>query len=209
MLGKLQRIWSLSFYEKLNLAQLWYYRMKGKMFYRRVFKSFGKDSAIYPPTLIGNPQYITIGDRVTIRNGVRLEAVMLDPKNPPEIRIGNNVNIEQDVHIVAVGKVHIHDDVSITARVCLLGGTHPFFDIHNPVKIGNRLDGAESLLEIGEGSFLGVGCTLQMNVRLGKRVVVGSNSVVKKSFPDDCVVDGNPAAVVLQYNAEEGRWKRS
>jgi len=39
--------------------------------------------------------------------------------------------------------------------------------------------------------------------------VVGSNSVVKKSFPDDCVVDGNPAAVVLQYNAEEGRWKRS
>jgi acetyltransferase-like isoleucine patch superfamily enzyme len=141
-----------------------------------------------------------------IRNGVRLEAVLLDPKNPPEIRIGNNVNIEQDVHIVAIGKVHIHDNVSITARCSLLGGTHPFFDIHSPIKIGSRLAGSRSILEIGEGSFLGVGSVIQMNVRLGKGVVVGSNSVVKKSFPDHCVVDGNPAEVVLRYDAQENRW---
>jgi acetyltransferase-like isoleucine patch superfamily enzyme len=74
------------------------------------------------------------------------------------------------------------------------------------VKIGDRLTGERSLTEIGEGSFLGIGCVIQMNVRIGKHVVVGSNSVVKKSVPDFSVVEGNPAEVVMAYNQIEDRW---
>jgi acetyltransferase-like isoleucine patch superfamily enzyme len=203
---KLGRIISLPVYDQINLAALWWYRLKGFLFYRMFFSSFGSKSAIYPPMLISNPRFVHIGDRVVIRKGVRIEAVMSDPKYPPEIRIGNDVNIEQDVHIVAIGKLHIHDNVSITARSALLCGSHPFFDIHSPVKIGDRLTGERSLTEIGEGSFLGIGCVIQMNVRIGKHVVVGSNSVVKKSVPDFSVVEGNPAEVVMAYNQIEDRW---
>jgi acetyltransferase-like isoleucine patch superfamily enzyme len=204
---KLGRIASLPLYDQFNLVALYWYRVKGYSLYRRMFGSFGRKSAIYPPMLIGNPRFIHIGERVTIRQGVRLEAVVLDPDNPPEIRIGNDVNIEQDVHIVAMGRIHIHDNVSITARSSLLCGTHPFFDVRSPVKIGDRLAGAGSFLEIGEGSFLGIGSIIQMNVKIGRHTIVGSCSVVKKNVPDYCVVEGNPAVVVLAYNHEEDRWQ--
>jgi acetyltransferase-like isoleucine patch superfamily enzyme len=173
-----------------------------------MFKSFGRNSAIYPPMLIGLPRFIHIGNRVTIRSGVRLEAVLLDAGNPPEIYIGDDVTIEQDVHIVALGKLYIQDHATLAARVAILAGTHPFFDVNGPVKISSRLDGATSFTEIGEGTMLGVGSIVQMNVRVGKHVVVGANSVVKKSVPDYCVVDGHPASVVLAYNGEEKRWVR-
>jgi len=206
LIQKFRRATSLPVYDQFNLCQLWLFRLKGVLFYRMVFKHFGRLSAIYTPMLISGPRFIHIGDNVIIRKGVRIEAVMLDPENPPEIHIGNNVNIEQDVHIVAIGKVRIHDNVSITARSSLLCGTHPFLDVHNPEKIGNRLAGERSVIEIGEGSFLGIGSIVQMNVKIGKYVVVGSASVVKRNIPDYCVVDGSPAAIVLRYDPEVDRW---
>jgi acetyltransferase-like isoleucine patch superfamily enzyme len=206
LLKRLRDVAGLPVYDQFNLAQLWLFRLKGVLIYRRVFKHFGRRSAIYSPMLISGPRFIHIGDNVIIRKGVRIEAILLDPEHPPEIHIGNNVNIEQDVHIVALGKVWIHDHVSITARCSLLCGTHPFFDVHDPVKIGDRLAGERSSIEIGEGSFLGIGSVIQMNVRLGKHVVVGSGSVVKKNVPDYCVVEGSPAAIVLRYDREKDSW---
>lgn len=134
---------------------------------------------------------------------------MADGKGCPEIVIGDNVNIEQDVHIVAVGKVMIGNNVSITARTCILGGNHPFFDVASKIKIGARLSGYNSTTVIGDGCFLGVGCVIAMNVKLGAGVVVGSNSVVKRSFPANVVLEGNPAKVVLWYDPEHDRWLSS
>ncbi len=192
--------------DKINALQNLLCGLKGVLYYRRVFASFGKGSLLFKPMLLSNPQFMHIGSNVVIRAGARMEAIMIDPENPPELRIGNNVNIEQDVHIVCMGKVHIADNVSITARCSLLGGSHPFFDIHDPVKIGYRLSGAKSVIEIGEGSFLGIGTVVAPNVKIGKHVVVGSNSVVKKNLPDYSVAEGDPATVGLKYDFDKGAW---
>ncbi len=193
--------------DKFNLLSLVWYRLKGIFYYRHVFGSFGKGSVIYKPTMLNNPRFMHIGKDVSIRRGVRLEAVVSDPANPPELRIGNNVNIEQDVHIVFTGKIVIADNVSITARCSLLGGAHPFFDVHSPVKIGARLTGATSRIEIGEGSFLGIGSVVMINVKIGRHVVIGSNSVVTKSIPDYSVADGKPAKVCMKYDAGSDSWR--
>jgi len=192
--------------DKLNVMQSTFYRLKGILYYRRVFGSFGTGSVLYKPIMLSNPQFMHIGKNVVIRQGARLEAILLDPDNPPELFIGDNVNIEQHVHIVAIGKIHIKDNVSITARCSLLGGSHPFFDIESNIKIGDRLDGAKTTIEIGEGSFLGVNTVIMPQVKLGKQVVVGSSSVVKKSVPDYSVVDGNPATVRMKYDSVAGSW---
>ena len=204
--SKLRRFAGLQYHDKLNTVRMLMCRIKGIVYYRRTFGSFGVGSCLYKPMLVSNARYIHIGKNVSIRQGVRLEAVMIDPANPPELRIGNNVNIEQDVHIVFMGKVRIADNVSITARCSLLGGSHPFFDVNDPVKIGSRLTGAKSVIEIGEGSFLGIGTVVMMNVRIGKHVVIGANSVVKRSIPDYCVADGNPAMVVMKFDQEAQSW---
>lgn len=193
--------------EKLNSLETIWYRLKAVFYYRHVFGSFGKGSVIYKPTMISNPRFMHIGERVSIRRGARLEAVPIDPANPPELRIGNNVNIEQDAHIVFAGQIVIADDVSITARCSLLGATHPFFDIHSPVKIGDRLSGSTCRIEIGEGSFLGIGAVVMMNVKIGRHVVIGSNSVVTKNIPDYSVADGKPARVCMKYDAASDSWR--
>ncbi len=208
MLKKIRKYAALPAYDLWNLIELFLYRLKGQWFYRRVFAGFGENSAIFPPMLLSGAKNVHIGKNVIIRRGVRIEAVLSDPDNPPEIRIGDNVNIEQNVHIVALGKIIIHDDVSITANCSIMCGSHPFFDIHDPRKIGDRLADAKSTVEIGAGSMLGIGTIIKNNVRLGQKVVVGSGSVVKESAPDFCVVDGNPGVVVMQYDLEKQGWRR-
>jgi acetyltransferase-like isoleucine patch superfamily enzyme len=206
MRGSISRFLRSPLPEKLNMLQGAFCRLKGILYYRHVFGSFGSGSVLYKPMLLSNPQFIHIGKNVVIRQGARLEAIPLDLENPPELLIGDNVNIEQDVQIVLVGRIHIKDNVSITARCSLLGGNHPFFDVDSKTKIGSRLTGAKTKIEIGEGSFIGVNVTIMTNVKLGRHVVVGSGSVVRSNVPDYSVVDGNPAVVRMRYDSNARAW---
>lgn len=181
-------------------------RLKSQFYYAPQFAAFGKGSVIIAPIMISNPRFMRIGSNCIFRQGLRLEAVVADPGNPPELIIGDNVNIEQNVHIVVIGKVVIEDNVSITAGGAIMGGNHPFFDVHSPVKVGNRLSGAKSVTIIGAGSFLGVGAVIANNVKLGAGVIVGAQSVVKKNVPAHVVVEGNPARAILKYDTKEDRW---
>ena len=54
----------------------------------------------------------------------------------------------------------------------------------------------EGFVEIGAGSFLGIGCVVLPNVRIGKGCVIGANSVVTRSIPDYSVAAGAPAVVL-------------
>jgi acetyltransferase-like isoleucine patch superfamily enzyme len=204
--SKVRRFIGLALPAKLNFLQLMFYRLKAVLYYRHVFASFGSGSVIYKPMLIGNPEFMHIGDNVVIRQGARLEAILTDQSRPPELRIGNNVNIEQNVHIVCHSKVVIGNDVSITGQCAIVDVTHPFDDIRDPVKIGERILTERSIVEIGDRSFLGFGATVLPNVHLGQYCVVGAHSLVTKDVPDYSVVAGNPARVLRHYDAAKGGW---
>ena len=49
---------------------------------------------------------------------------------------------------------------------------------------------------IGDNCVLYAGCAVLGNIRLGRGVVVGANSVVLEDVPDGCTVVGNPARIV-------------
>ncbi|ANZ69234.1 DapH/DapD/GlmU-related protein [Pediococcus claussenii] len=49
---------------------------------------------------------------------------------------------------------------------------------------------------IGNDVRIGGSAVLLPNVTLGNNVVVGANSTVTKSFPDNVVIAGNPARVI-------------
>jgi UDP-3-O-[3-hydroxymyristoyl] glucosamine N-acyltransferase len=150
----------------MNVAELWLYRIKGRVFYRQVLKTLGRKSAIYPPMLIGRPMFIHIGKRVTIRKGVRLEA-FLRTRTTPLRSESAMMSVFRKTYVSTVGKIYVHDNVCIAARSALLGTGHPFVDIKSPIKIGDRVEGERCIIEIGESSFLGLGSVIQMNVELG------------------------------------------
>lgn len=202
---KLKQLIDAPLSNKLVTITHLYWRFKTFLIYRPMFKHIGSKCAIYNPMIINNADCIEIGDQVTIRNGVRLEAIRDPYGRTPSLVIGSNTNIEQDVHIICHHRVRIGRDVSITGRCAIVDVTHPYENIADG-KIGNLIADVDSFVEIGDGAFLGYGAVVLPNVRIGCRAVVGANSVVTHDIPDYAVAAGAPARVIKVYSHELGRW---
>jgi acetyltransferase-like isoleucine patch superfamily enzyme len=209
MLRNLYFFWKSDLFYKLHVLSTLYYRAKGAVLYRFVFHQFGTGSHIRKPLLIFNPKFISIGNRVAIRDGIRLEVVPSKNQRIPQLIIEDDTNIEQNVHIVCHNRVHIRSKVSITCNCSIVDVTHPFSDVYDPQKIGSRIQDDDSFVEIGEGSFIGIGTVILPNVKIGKFVVIGANSVVDCDIPDYSVAAGVPAVVLRRYDFTKDEWVRT
>jgi acetyltransferase-like isoleucine patch superfamily enzyme len=163
------------------------------LYYRFIFNKLGIRSVIFRPIMIINSEYISIGSRTTIRDGSRLEVVLRQQEWRPELVIGNNVNIEQNVHIVCQDRIIIEDDVSITGQCAIVDTTHP---ILSNDKMGDKIENIRSVVRIGKGSFIGFGVTILPNVEIGEYCVIGAGSVVSSNIPSKTVAVGSPARVI-------------
>jgi acetyltransferase-like isoleucine patch superfamily enzyme len=200
------RFWRAPYLNQLHSLSTLYFKLKGIVFYRLVFQRFGSGSYIRNPLLILNSGCISIGDRVAIREGARLEVVRSNQNHAPQMIIENDTSIEQNVHIVCHCRVRIGSNVSITGNCAIVDIAHPFSDIRDPRKIGARIAEEESFVEIGDGSFIGFGSVILPNVKIGTHVVIGANSVVTRDIPDYSVAAGVPAVVLKRYDFERQLW---
>jgi acetyltransferase-like isoleucine patch superfamily enzyme len=208
MWDKLKRFWRAPFLNKLHSFSIYYYKFKGVAVYRSMFRQFGRGSCIRKPMLITNPGFISIGERVFIRDGARLEVVRSNQRRTPHLIIEDDTLIEQNVHIVCHSRIHIGSNVSITGNCSIVDITHPYSDVRDPLKIGARIQDEDSFVEIGDGSFIGFGTVILPNVRIGTHAVIGANSVVTRDVPDYSVAAGAPAIVFKQYDFTKGEWVR-
>jgi acetyltransferase-like isoleucine patch superfamily enzyme len=193
-------------YEFRNLLSTVYWRLKTGIIYKHVFGGMGKDCLVRRPMFLGNPHNIYLGNRVQIREGARLEAITHSPGRIPKLSIGNNVNIEQNVHIVCQSRIDIGNNVSITGNCAIIDTTHPYQDVNDPLKIGARILDEDSFVQIGDGTFIGYGALVMPNVRIGTHCVVGAHSVVTADVADYSVVAGNPARTIRRYDSTLREW---
>lgn len=192
----------------LNIVGFRLARAKTRLFYGLFFGSIGRNSVVCKPLLITNPGKIFIKDFVTIRNGARLEVISTPAATTPRLTIGNNVNIEQNVHIVCGSRIDIGDDVSITGGVAIVDVVHPYDDVADHSKIGSRIQCDGNYVEIGNNVFIGFGAIIMPNVRIGRNSVIGAHAVVNHDVPDYSVAAGNPAKIVKKYCFESKKWKK-
>ena len=52
---------------------------------------------------------------------------------------------------------------------------------------------------IGDNVMIGAGACILGNIHVGNNVIIGCNAVVLHDVPANCVVAGNPARIVKQY----------
>lgn len=197
-----------SVYDFFGIVESRLVRLKTRFFYKLFFGSIGSRSAIYKPMLIANPQHIFIKNSVVIRNGVRLEVIKSKTEYFPRLTIGNNVNIEQNVHIICGSRVDIGDNVSITGGVAIVDVIHPYEDVSDESKIGDRIQCSGNYVEIGSNVFIGFGAIVMPNVKIGRNSVIGAHSVVTNDIPEFSVAAGCPAKVVKKYCFEMKNWKK-
>ncbi|MGF7038580.1 hypothetical protein [Mucilaginibacter lappiensis] len=176
------------------------------LFYRPfIKKAHGKFLVINP--IVFTSRYIIVGENVFIRNNARVEGVVQDEKVKfnPVIQIGDNVSIEQNLHLTCANKIVIGSNTAIAANVTITDINHPYTNISLPPE--------KQPLQVGEVS-IGADCKIYNNAVilpgtfLGKHNVVGANSVVGGIFPDYCIIAGAPAKIVKRYNPETENWEK-
>lgn len=162
------------------------------------FGKFGFPSYIGPPCYLMGVRRVFIYGRVRIFPGLRLEV-----HGQGELHIGQNVGIGQNLHITCAGKLTIGEGTAITNNVTITDIVHTYSDLETPVS-EQSIEVLPTL--IGRNCFLGSNVSIQPGTTLGDHCIVGSNSVVKGSFPSHCVLVGAPARIVKRYDANLLRW---
>lgn len=182
-----------------SIKYLWAIRA---IFLKVSFSHVGKLSYIGKPMYIAGAKNISLGDKVRIYPGIRMEAL-----DGGEICIGNNLAIEQNVHIIS-GKsiLNIGDNTTISANAFISNVDHEYKNIEKSV-MEQPLLFKET--QIGKSCFIGYGAVILPGTKLGNHCIVGANAVVRGTYPDNCVIAGNPARIIRKFDFESESWKKS
>ena len=114
---------------------------------------------------------------VTIGNNVTFHAPMttiVDVTQPSLIKIGNNVEITNNVTILC------HDYAWSVFK-----------------QLYGEIIGSNKKVIIGNNVFIGVNSIILAGVSIGDNCVIGAGSVVTKDIPSNTVAVGNPAKVIM------------
>ena len=101
---------------------------------------------------------------------------------PPQMQIGKGTVFPHD----ALGCV-FHPDVKIGKNCKILHG----------VTMGGRA-GHKGLPVIGDNVIIGTHSQIIGNVKIGNNAVVGAGAIVTHDVPNDVVVVGNPAKILIK-----------
>lgn len=159
---------------------------------KREFYHYGKKSNIQFPFRLTNPRSISIGKECFVGRGSWFEAI--GEGTEPKIVIGNNVSFSGGCTITASKRVEIEDGSLIAKNVHISDHSHSYSDITRNIK-DQGITPADPVL-IRKGSWLGQGVVVCPGVSIGKNSVIGANSVVTRSIPDNSVAVGSPAKVI-------------
>lgn len=160
--------------------------------------SCGSDSVIRFPRKIIGSEDIYIGRDVVIAQNSWIAAYSsyAGIEHRPTIKIGSHNRIGSGVMITAINEVVIGDGCLFSESVFVSDHAHGFDPkLEYPALQPLHSKGGVS---IGDGCFIGIRAVIMPGVRLGRRCVVGANSVVTKSFPDNSVIAGVPAVLIKE-----------
>lgn len=173
-------------------VRAWANRLRRKLahlvLYRTVFgeRSAGRwlpNTRISPSTCIEHEDRLVLGDHVYIGVFNFIEA-------SAGVTIGEGVQITHHVSLVTHSSHRAQR---------LLGRRYVDWP-------GERPGWVAGPIEVGAYSFIGPHSLLEAGCRLGRGTIVRAGSVVRGTFPEFAVLDGNPARVVGDSRDADRQW---
>lgn len=141
---------------------------------------------------------MSFGDNFFAHRRLRIEVFQVEGyENSHKIVIGNNVSINPNCHIGAINRIEIHDNVLIGGSVLITDHQHGCIsedELIIPPK--DRKLWSKGPVIIERNVWIGEGVSVMPGVRIGENSIIGTNSVVTKNIPSNCVAAGNPCKVI-------------
>jgi acetyltransferase-like isoleucine patch superfamily enzyme len=182
-------------------------RLLVSLIYTKIF--FRHARLIRLPFDIRNKSNIKIGKNFTSGFGCRIEAFPLNEHLEICISIGNDVQINDYVHIGAGEKIIIGDNVLIASKVFISDLNHGNYkgsDQDSPFSLPNNRKLSTSPIVIKDNVWIGEGVCVMSGVTIGIGCVIGALSVVTKDLPDFSIAVGAPAKVIKVFDFDKNKW---
>lgn len=183
-------------------------------YYSRKFKRMGENVKIGKGVKIVNPEYIEIGDNVTICDHCTLIArgeggivvddfvvlndrVYLDTESPEwgYIRIGKHVYIGTGTTLFGHKGLEIGERALLAQNITLTPYSHIYDD---PDDFIIMQGGHMEKVTLGRDCYIGMGVCVMYSGNVGDGSIVGAGSVVVKPIPPYSVAVGCPAKVIKE-----------
>lgn len=195
-------------YDYWNHLQSLVVRLKGRLFYARIFGAFGSRSWLKKPDQIFGPSRIFIGDDVRIEKGAVFYAVKhyAGGVHKGKVTIGNRTFLNRFFNASSAVGIEIGEDVAFGSNVFLCDFDHSY---SNPSigRISSQLV-TKGPIRIGDRCWIGANVYVTSGVVIGEGCVVGANSVVTTSFPANTVIAGVPARAIRSWDSLSNEWLR-
>lgn len=175
--------------------------------YRPKFVAMGKNSVFRFPWSLSNRRSIKVGDNTRIGPFATIKPLTFyrGKSLNGRVEIGSNVYIGGRLWLFAAHSVTIGDGCVLSEDVYITDNGHGF----DP-RAGNIMDQpltSKGPVVLGQSVFVGYGCSILDGVTLGDHCVVGSRSVVTRSFPAYSMVAGSPARLIKRFSLKTGCWE--
>jgi acetyltransferase-like isoleucine patch superfamily enzyme len=120
------------------------------------------------------------------------------------ITIGAGALLNLGVMVAAVESVQIGEHCMLANGCLVTDGNHRFDDPDTPVPWQGFT--SKGPVVLGDNVWLGANVVVTSGVRIGRRSIIGANSVVTQDVPDFSVAAGAPATVIrtIDYSSPTG-----
>jgi lipopolysaccharide O-acetyltransferase len=192
---------SYSQYTLLNKFKLIICVIYTKLFY-------SKSRLIRLPFDVRNKKNIYWGNNLTTGVNCRIETYS-EKKDKIVLFFGDNVQINDYVHIAAMDHVKIGNDVLIASKVYISDINHGKYsgnlqDSPYTQPSSRKLHSKSVIIE--NNVWIGENVCIMPGVNIGYGSIIGAGSVVTKSIPCKSIAVGVPATVIKKYDDNIKMW---
>lgn len=165
------------------------------------------------PFVLRGRRFVDFGEGLTTGYWCRFEVFPLDDDLRIRLKFGNNIQVNDFVHICAMDRVEIGDGSMLASHVYISDNSHGVYGRSNyshssPDIAPVHRQYITAPVIIGKNCWLGEGVIVMPGVTIGDGCVIGAHSVVNTDIPSATIAVGSPAYVIKRYNYNTERWEK-